>query len=204
MKAFSIILLSAACAIVSAKSVKVPLKQRVHPTIKQAVEADAHRWAELKTGSKIIPAVNAVFSYYIEADIGTPAQKTELLFDTGSSLLWVADSQYDSSKSTTAKDQDFANVLEYGSGNVTIEFFKDNVNIADFKFPQTFGVANNISTIGVSGIIGFGPMDLAGVEYPNKTVAYVPTPMDNLYKSKKISTEVVGVDFRPIWNGAQQ
>ncbi|KAF8957676.1 hypothetical protein BGZ46_002102 [Entomortierella lignicola] len=204
VKAFTVLLISAACAIASARSIKAPLYKRAHPTIKEAVAADAHRWAQLNSHSKIIPAVNADFSYYIEVDIGHPAQKTSLLFDTGSSLLWVANSQYTSSKSTSAKDTGLANVLEYGSGNVTIEFYKDNIGIAGYTTSQTFGVANDVSAIGVEGIIGFGPTDLAGAQYTNGSVFIIPTPLDNFYHSHQISTEVVGVDFRPIWNGAQQ
>ncbi|KAF8933706.1 family A1 protease [Dissophora ornata] len=204
VKAFSILLLSVACAIASAGSIKAPLHQRGKPTAKEIVHADNHRWAELKSHSKIIPAINADYSYYIEVDMGHPAQKTELLFDTGSSLLWVSDTQFNVSKSTTAKNLHFANLLEYGSGNVTIDFYKDNINIGGYKVSQEFGVAGDTSAIGVEGIIGFGPIDLAGVENDKNQTYNVPTPMDNLHSSHQISTEVVGVDFRPIYNGAQQ
>ncbi|KAF9994538.1 hypothetical protein BGZ80_009834 [Entomortierella chlamydospora] len=204
VKAFSILLLSAACAVASARSIKAPLHKRGSPTAKDVVHADTHRWANLKSNSKIIPALNNEFSYFIEVDMGTPAQKTELLFDTGSSLVWVADSQFKGSKSKTIKDLKFANLLEYGSGNVTIDFYSDSLAIGGYKVKQSFGIASNVSAIGTNGIIGFGPLDLAGVtNQHNKTYA-IPTPMDNFYSSHQISTEVVGVDFRPIWNGAQQ
>ncbi|KAI8597926.1 aspartic peptidase domain-containing protein [Dissophora ornata] len=204
VKAFSILLLSVACAVASAASIKAPLHQRGKPTVKEIVHADNHRWAKLNSHSKVIPAINADYSYYIEVDVGHPAQKTELLFDTGSSVLWVANTQFDASKSTTAKDLHFANLLGYGSGNVTVEFYKDNINIGGYKVRQEFGVADDTSAIGVEGIIGFGPIDLAEVENNKHQTYNVPTPMDNLYSSHQISTEVVGVDFKPIYNGAQQ
>ncbi|KAF9347448.1 hypothetical protein BGX26_001050 [Mortierella sp. AD094] len=204
VKAFSILLLSAACAVVSARSIKVPLHKRGNPHAKEIVHADNHRWANLRSDSKIIPALNALYSYYIEVDLGHPAQKTELLFDTGSSLVWVADSQFVPSKSSTANDLKFSGILEYGSGNVTIDFYKDNLAIDGYKISQTFGVASDVSAIGVNGIIGFGPIDLAGVTNQKNQTYEIPTPMDGLRSSHQISTEVVGVDFRPIWNGAQQ
>lgn len=61
---------------------------------------------------------------------------------------------------------------------------------------QSFGAASQASGFnGVDGIIGFGPVDLTQNTVSN--TATVPTFMDNLYSQGAISTEVLGVSFRP-------
>ncbi|KAF8978165.1 hypothetical protein BGZ46_006762 [Entomortierella lignicola] len=201
VKVASILLLSAACAIASADLVTLPLRRNETPNMKTIVHSDRRRWANMKSGSKIIPATNELAAYFIDVDIGTPAQTTSLLFDTGSSTLWVSNVQYDASKSKSAKDLKFSNELQYGSGNVSIEYYKDKVSIGGKKIRQNFGVAQDTSKIGVYGIIGFGPTDLNQVTRGSKTYDD-PTPMDNLKSAHQISKEVVGVYFKPISDGS--
>ncbi|KAF9199930.1 hypothetical protein BGZ49_009893 [Haplosporangium sp. Z 27] len=201
VKVSSILLLSAACAIASAGLVTLPLSKHGNSDMKAIYRSDSRRWANLDSGSLIIPATNHLDYYSIDVDVGTPPQKTSLLFDTGSSILWISDTQYNVNKSKTAEDLKFTNNLQYGSGNVDIEFYNDQVSIGGKKFTQTFGVAHNTSAIGVDGIAGFGPTDLAGVQDGNKTYN-VPTPMDNLYSTHQISEDVFAVYFEPIWDGS--
>ena len=66
--------------------------------------------------------------YYGEIDLGTPNQKFEVIFDTGSSDLWVASvncddscgkhAEYDSSKSSTYIANGTSFNITYGSGPV--------------------------------------------------------------------------------------
>lgn len=61
---------------------------------------------------------------------------------------------------------------------------------------QSVGAADQSSGFsGVDGIIGFGPVDLTAntVDGANS----VPTFMDNLYNQGSISSEVLGVSFKP-------
>lgn len=62
---------------------------------------------------------------------------------------------------------------------------------------QSIGAASSASGFdGVDGIIGFGPVDLTEGTVSNANT--VPTFLDNLYKQGSISTEVLGVSFRPV------
>jgi len=65
---------------------------------------------------------------------------------------------------------------------------------------QLIGAANHTSGFsGVDGIFGVGPVDLT-----SKTVSHmnlVPTVLDNLYKSKGIWYEALGVYFKPLTGG---
>lgn len=61
---------------------------------------------------------------------------------------------------------------------------------------QSIGAATSSSGFnGVDGIIGFGPVALTQGTVSNANT--VPTFMDNLYNQGKISTEVLGVYFKP-------
>lgn len=63
---------------------------------------------------------------------------------------------------------------------------------------QSLGAAKKSSGFGsdIDGILGFGPVDLTAKTV--KGVSVVPTFMDNLYKQKSISSEVLGVYFAPL------
>ncbi|KAG8635181.1 aspartic proteinase [Manihot esculenta] len=81
--------------------------------------------------------------YYGEIDIGTPPQKFTVIFDTGSSNLWVPSSKcflsvacyfhsrYKSSKSSTYRKNGKSAEIHYGTGAVSGFFSYDNVNVGD-------------------------------------------------------------------------
>ena len=61
---------------------------------------------------------------------------------------------------------------------------------------QSIGAASSASGFsGVDGIVGFGPVDLTSGTVSNANT--VPTFMDNLYSQGSISSEVLGVYFKP-------
>lgn len=87
--------------------------------------------------------------------------------------------------------------VSYGSGSFSGTEYTDNVSFGGLTVQgQSVGAADQASGFnGVDGIIGFGPVDLT-----QNTVSgsdSVPTFMDNLYSQGSISTEVLGVSFRP-------
>ncbi|CAN7120561.1 unnamed protein product [Brassica rapa subsp. narinosa] len=81
--------------------------------------------------------------YYGEIAIGTPPQKFTVIFDTGSSNLWVPSgkcyfslscffhSKYKSSRSSTYKESGKRAAIHYGSGSISGFFSYDAVTVGD-------------------------------------------------------------------------
>ncbi|KAF1890797.1 hypothetical protein Lal_00043094 [Lupinus albus] len=81
--------------------------------------------------------------YYGEISVGTPPQKFTVIFDTGSSNLWVPSSKcyfslacyfhakYRSSESSTFKPNGTSAAIQYGSGAISGFFSNDNVKVGD-------------------------------------------------------------------------
>jgi len=207
-KILPVLLLSVACAFAAPThkqgSVKATLKRPQNPVdLKNAHSRDLHRWANLATGSSSsIPAINADVSYLITVGLGTPAQDVDLIFDTGSSDLWVQSANYNPKSSSTSQDLKETWTIQYGSGDASGEEYKDTATIGSYTFTQEFGIASTADGFdGVQGLVGFGPDDLSVITSKGENI---PTPADNLYSAGKIGSDVVGVWFQPITDGGSQ
>ncbi|XP_059286072.1 aspartic proteinase [Lycium ferocissimum] len=81
--------------------------------------------------------------YFGEIGVGTPPQKFTVIFDTGSSNLWVPSakcyfsvpcffhSKYKSSQSSTYKKNGKSAAIHYGTGAISGFFSQDNVKVGD-------------------------------------------------------------------------
>jgi len=134
--------------------------------------------------------------YYGEIAIGTPGQKFNVIFDTGSADLWVASSncdsscgshaEYDSSKSSTYVANGAPFNITYGSGPVGGYQSIDNTNVGGLVVKsQTFAEVTNAAGLGAA--YKLGKFDgILGLAFPVLSVMKVPTVFENLYTQKLI------------------
>ncbi|XP_071718312.1 cardosin-F-like [Rutidosis leptorrhynchoides] len=127
--------------------VKIKLK-KMKSNVVSHQEISTHLLSDLRendpNGSNIVQLKNYKDTqYYGEIGIGTPPQTFTVVFDTGSSNLWVPStkcllsiscyvhSKYSSRRSTTYKRNGKFASIEYGSGSIYGYFSNDSVNIGD-------------------------------------------------------------------------
>jgi len=170
----------------------------------QSRERIANRWG---SGNVQIPEEDLVnymdAQYYGEIEIGTPGQKFTVIFDTGSSNLWVPSStcgwlniackrhnKYDSTKSSTyTKDgRDFS--IQYGTGAMKGFVSVDTVCVAGVCVDNQ-GFAEAVKEPGITfiaakfdGILGMGWNTIA--------VDGIPTVFDSMIAQKKVDAPVFG------------
>jgi len=136
--------------------------------------------------------------YFGTVSLGTPAQDFLVIYDSGSSNLWVpsksctnckkSGSKYDSSKSSTytANGKSFA--LQYGTGSCRGFLSQDTtglggVSISNFSFGEvTTEAADVFGDAPFDGILGLGPAKAA--------IDQVPMPMAQLVAQGKIQHNI--------------
>jgi len=145
--------------------------------------------------------------YYGEIQLGTPGQSFEVIFDTGSSNLWVAGSdcdsscgshpEYDASASSTYQQNGTLFEIVYGSGACTGHLSTDTLTWAGMQLTdQTFAEVTDASGMGIAykvghfdGILGLAFDKLAVCEYPYVSDC-VETPFHRMMDADMLDSNV--------------
>jgi hypothetical protein len=145
--------------------------------------------------------------YYGTISIGTPPQNFQVIFDTGSSNLWVPSvactdcptAQYNHDLSSTYQPDGAPLDLQYGGGNVTGLFSIDTISLADGLqvSNQRFGEATFVkaadSTGGSSGgyyMLGPNVDGLLGLAFPSISFDGTPTVFENAVQQGAIQQPI--------------
>ncbi|KGL81360.1 Gastricsin [Tinamus guttatus] len=196
------LILALVCLHLSEGLVKIPLKKG--KSIREVMKEKGVLQKYLKEHRRYDPAYkffnkfstiyeplanNLDMSYFGEISIGTPPQNFLVLFDTGSSNLWVpsvyckseacvAHAMFHPGESSTYSTQDQYFAIEYGSGSLTGIFGYDTVTIQDVSITnQEFGLSE--TEPGTSFL--YSEFDgILGLAYPSLSAGGATTVMQGL------------------------
>jgi len=138
-------------------------------------------------------------SYYGPISVGTPPQKFQVIYDTGSSNLWVPSTsckncgkhaEYDSTKSSTYQKNGTKFYIQYGSGPVSGFESKDSVEVGSVTVPNyIFAEIQDVS--GLGQLFATGPFDgICGLAFQTISVNQVPPVFVSMANEKLIPEPV--------------
>jgi hypothetical protein len=137
--------------------------------------------------------------YYGSIQMGTPAQDLRVIYDTGSSNLWVSNIKpgilskhqyYDHSKSSTYAANGTIFNIEYGSGPVSGVYSEETVSIGGISIPDyTFAEVDNVKGLGPAYSVGHFD-GICGMGWDDISVDHVETPLRALVNSGKLDEPV--------------
>jgi len=202
----SLIIALVACVIAANALTRVPVKKvPQEERFRYPKGMDRYSIEQIKANQK--RAVNVPITdfsnaqYYGEVSIGTPAQVFKVVFDTGSSNLWIPSSQcswfdiacyfhskYDSTQSSTykANGKDFS--IQYGSGSLTGFLSEDTVTLGGLAVKnQVFAEA--VQQPGLTFAVG--QFDgILGLAFKRISVDGVTPVFDNMVAQKLVDENV--------------
>ncbi|KAI8915997.1 aspartic peptidase domain-containing protein [Gorgonomyces haynaldii] len=140
--------------------------------------------------------------YFGEIEIGTPGQMFTVVFDTGSSNLWVPSTRcsdiacwlhhrYDHTKSSTFAENGTTFAIQYGTGALEGVISQDTLTLGDLEIPgQLFGE----STKEPGFTFALGRFDgILGLGFDTIAVNHVVPPVYNLINLHLLDEPLFGV-----------
>jgi hypothetical protein len=137
--------------------------------------------------------------YYGTIQVGSPAQDLRVIYDSGSSNLWVSNIKpgllskhqyYDHSKSSSYVKNGTTFAIQYGSGPVSGEYSADTISIGGIEVPDyTFAEADNVKGLGPAYTVGHFD-GICGMGLDDISVDGVETPLRALVNSGKLDEPV--------------
>lgn len=199
-------ILSLTVGAAAADIISVPLthKPKTLSELHASMQRRTDRAAQLAaTAPGTLPTISLTdvqdSEYFGEVQIGTPPQTFKVIYDSGSSNLWVPGTacdncktgspRYTSAKSTTYNKNGTAFALQYGTGSCKGFLSEDTVKLggdAEIK-GFYFGEVNHEA----ADVFGVAPFDgILGMGPPAAAIDKVPMPMDMLVQQKVITKNV--------------
>ncbi|NXL84080.1 PEPC protein, partial [Alectura lathami] len=143
-------------------------------------------------------------SYFGEITIGTPPQSFLVLFDTGSSNLWVPStlcktaacenhSKFRPYESRTYVNNGKTFTLSYGSGSLVVALGYDTLQIQSIKVTnQEFGLSKNEPT----QPFYYAQFDgILGMAYPSLAVGGAPTVLQGMLQQNQLAQPIFSFYF---------
>ena len=152
---------------------KIPLHHNPLTMAGLQSQVHYHEARATLTNSEEVPVKDfSNTQYFIDVEVGTPAQTFTVVPDTGSSNLWLyshscfsipcwTHSTYNSHKSSTFEKDDSDFKIQYGSGGVSGFVSQDVASFGGVDATMKFGEVKSVSGISfyvskMSGILGLG------------------------------------------------
>uniref|UniRef100_G1PKG7 Pepsin B n=1 Tax=Myotis lucifugus TaxID=59463 RepID=G1PKG7_MYOLU len=151
------------------------------------------------------PITNYLDAFYFgEISIGTPPQNFLVLFDTGSSNLWVPSTycqsqacsnhnRFNPSLSSTFRNNGQTYTLSYGSGSLSVVLGYDTVTVQNIVVNnQEFGLSENEP----NNPFYYSDFDgILGMAYPNMAVGSAPTVMQGMLQQGQLTLPIFSFYF---------
>lgn len=188
------------------KRVKINKSTSIRNEMSKSDIVMLNKYANLQTkygqleGATPEPLANYMDAQYFgEIALGTPPQSFKVIFDTGSSNLWVPSKKcyslacwihktYNSKVSSTYKEDGAPLEIRYGTGSMKGFLSSDDLSLAGVKVTgQTFGEATVLPGI----TFAMAKFDgLLGMGFENISADHVVTPFQNMIKQKLVDEPV--------------
>ncbi|NWX75322.1 PEPC protein, partial [Alca torda] len=143
-------------------------------------------------------------SYFGEISIGSPPQNFLVLFDTGSSTLWVPSTycqtpacynhvKFKPSESSTFVSNGRSYTISYGSGALTVVLGNDTLRIQTITVRnQEFGLSKNEPT----QPFYYADFDgILGMAYPSLAVGGMPTALQGMLQQDQLTQPIFSFYF---------